>query len=163
MTATLPTSDAIRKHILSDIQTCQNLIRLLQEENSALNSRNFDNLEEILERKNIQLNLLDNSVNTRMEWIKLAPDNQNNDTRAIWDKMLSDINRIEISEAWITLQNLIDQCRQKNEVNGKIVIRNQAIFSKLLKVLRGQNGPTTLYTAKGSSHDSSQAQHFGSA
>ena len=44
---------------------------------------------------------------------------------------------------------LTKECQHKNEVNGKILIRQQQVYARLLELLRGQTTAPNLYTASG--------------
>lgn len=145
MTVTVSAQE-IEAQIASDIQACQTLLTLLDKEQSALSSKDTDALAEIVEAKTHPLSHLEQSAKQRAIWANISAADQASEK---WNQVLTELNRDKLKQDWATLKSLSLQCQQKNEVNGKILIRNQQVFGRLLDLLRGQTSAPGLYTAKG--------------
>ncbi len=142
-----PTAQEVESQVANDINACKQLIRLLNEEAEALKARKPEQLEQIINEKTACLVQLDQSANVRSQWMKVpteqAPDK--------WQSLLDSFNSPGIKAAWNTLKRLLEECKVKNETNGKMLARNQQVFSKLVNIMRGQSSAPSLYTETGKS------------
>lgn len=152
---------AIEQQIVADIKSCEELLMLLEQEQQALKDREPDQLESIIEKKTVCLEQLENSANKRTQWIRSF--NNSEDQEGLWNQLIVELNRPELSEQWDKLKRLTTKCREKNEINGKVMARNQQVFSRLLTILRGQQNSVGLYTAKGSAYSASNSLKVGEA
>ncbi len=64
---------------------------------------------------------------------------------------------------WKQSLDLLEQCKQQNEVNGAIITRSQHRTAKLMTIIRGQNTSPTLYGDKGKTAVMSGRQTLGRA
>ena len=146
--------------IQNDIATCKALLELLDKEQEALKKRDSDELAQILENKAPYLASLEQSAQTRNQWAQASTPE---DAPDAWKKMLNELKNTEVKTLWSSLKELFEQCKIKNEVNGKMLIRNQQAFGRLLDILRGQNTAKNLYNAAGESSGGSRSQIVGKA
>ncbi|VUD56485.1 hypothetical protein TDB9533_02140 [Thalassocella blandensis] len=142
------TAQQIEAQIASDIAACESLISLLDQEQEALKNRDPDQLSEIIDAKLTPLNHLENSANVRAQWLRESGGEVSSDA---WLEVLQQTQQQKLKQDWQTLKKLTQQCKLKNEVNGKLLVRNQQVFGRLLEVLRGQNNNSSLYNTKGAS------------
>ncbi len=137
----------IENHIGCDIQACNTLITLLEQEQEALSARDAEMLAAVVEQKIAPLTHLENSAKQRGQWSSI--DDSKKATQA-WNDMLNELAQEKIKKDWETLKGLTKKCQQLNEVNGKILGRQQQVYGRLIDLMRGQTQAPTLYTASGS-------------
>jgi flagella synthesis protein FlgN len=147
MTQTALTQETLLQHIGQDIDACRNLLQLLNQEREALKSRDLTALEDVIQSKSANLLHLEQSAKQRSTWIA-GKVNPNNPAEAAWQTLLRS-HAPHVQKNWDELRELLQECQEQNEINGKLLARNQQVFSRLLDIVRGkdENGP--LYTAKG--------------
>ncbi len=136
----------IERHISGDIQACNTLLTLLEQEQEALASRDPDILAAVVEQKIAPLTHLENSAKQRGQWAMIGDNEKASDS---WNTMLAELAQDKIKEDWETLKELTQKCKQMNEVNGKILGRQQQVYGRLIELLRGQTQAPTLYTSLG--------------
>lgn len=154
-------SSNIQHMLQTDIASCEALLALLNEERDALKSRDHDRIDNIIQAKALHLQHLEGSAQTRTQWA-LASKNGKVNPETVWHDMLAE-QGAEIKTQWESLKNLLSDCRRENEINGKILSRNQKTFSRLVSILRGQTAGTNLYTSKGSRNAHLPGHQIGEA
>lgn len=154
-------SGNINHMLQTDLASAQALLKLLSEERDALKERDHAKLEQIIQAKALHLQHLEGSANTRSQWSRALRANTQNSEHT-FTQMLGELGP-EVKTAWSQLKDLLAQCRHENEVNGKILARNQKTFSRLLSILRGQNAAPNLYNNKGGRKSDMQGQRLGEA
>ena len=154
------TASDIELQITSDITACQTLVELLSNEQEALKKQDSDALSRIIEAKIAPLQHLEESAKIRATWIEASSAEKASEN---WDQLLSELKSTKLKADWETLKKLTQQCRDKNEVNGKLLIRNQQVFGRLLEIMRGQSAGPTLYNATGASSSGNQSHKVGEA
>ena len=138
--------NAVQKLISGDINACKALLALLEKEQAQLKERDIEALSQIIEEKAPLLSQLEQSAEVRSAWAR----SQNvQDVAQAWQSLLTQLDSEKLTEDWRRLKVLLQQCKEKNEVNGKMLIRNQKVFARLLDILRGQNTANDLYNATG--------------
>ncbi len=145
---------AIENQIGKDIDACNILLDLLEKEQSALSDKDADLLAEIIEQKTQPLSQLEASAKQRIHWSIEAEGETPSEK---WQAMLRDLSHEKIKENWETLKKLTQDCRERNEVNGKILARQQQVYGRLLELLRGQTQAPNLYNAAGSTTGSNRS------
>ncbi len=71
--------------------------------------------------------------------------------------MLQELANEDIKKDWDTLKELTQQCQHKNEVNGKVLIRQKQVYGRLMELMRGQTKAPNLYTATGAASSSTRS------
>lgn len=143
----------VHSQLSSDIVSCETLLQLLQEERQALAERDLAALDTIIEKKTAALIDLETSAKVRASWVKTFVDNHNlqvHDAKSIWDALIEETAPAML-QTWQKLKELQQKCKQENEVNGKIIARNQKTFARLLEIMRGQTAAPNLYSSSGKS------------
>ena len=146
--------------ISSDIDACEKLLMCLEKEREALKARDADALGEIIEQKVGYLSHLEESAKTRTAW---AQANNATSTDDSWKAILNGLNNNKVKQDWAKLKTLLEDCRTQNEVNGKLLSRNQQVYSRLLDVMRGQTNSPSLYNAVGEKSSGGSSQIVGEA
>ncbi len=128
-----------------DIHTTQELLDLLQRERELLELREHDALPELIQRKAQCLESLDSSAAQRRSWLKAAGLAH---SPSGWETLMQ--TKSEALQAqWGELRDYLSQCRECNDINGKMISRSRQTLGKLLDLLRGQVAQPQLYTASG--------------
>lgn len=154
------TPSQLHQQIRSDIEACETLLSLLDKEQEALKKRDPDALATIVESKIPPLAHLEQSAKTRAMWLTSAGKEATSET---WNALLERSQQKVLQEEWKKLKALTMDCKAKNEVNGKLLIRSQQVFSRLVELLRGQQTRTGLYNASGSATRGGSSHVFGEA
>lgn len=130
-----------------DIKHSTGLAELLQQEFDALNQRNLEALQKLLEDK--QPLLLQLSKNSKERSDILRQHGLESDAKGFslfaQQSQLSD----KLTQQHNTLSQLIEQCQEANLRNGRLIRTNQVTVSASLNLLRGNTEPA-LYDKSGS-------------
>lgn len=153
-------ANEIERLVALDIEACQTLLALLDEEQLALKERDADKLAGIIDKKAVPLDRLEQSAKLRTQWSQADKPGK---TPEAWNGMIETLANTSIKQRWEELKTLSRQCQEKNEVNGKILVRNQQVFGRLLELIRGQTAAPNLYDAIGKSKASHYSQKVGEA
>ncbi len=151
----------IKGHIQKDVKACKALLALLDAEREALKDRKPDDLEAIITDKLSNLQQLEASAQQRSEWVSVAPNAEQSQEQR-WLTLLDSLDPA-LKGPWQELQALFKDCQHQNEVNGKVLARNQQVFKRLLGMMRGQSEPQDLYTQMGSRSNGGWQQTIGEA
>lgn len=136
------------------------MLTLFESEREALKTRDSDALETILQNKNECIQVLENSAKQRAMWSQQAAQN---DPENGWDTIIDSLSETQVKEQWSTLKQLFKRCKEENEINGRLVARNQQVFGRLIEILRGQTNTPNLYNAKGNASSNAGSNRFGEA
>lgn len=150
----------IHQNILQDTQSCEALLKLLNEERDALRDRNMDELERILTAKSSHLESLEHSSAERS---RLAHSFSGGSDQQNWRSLIDELGDEKLNESWLKLKDLLRLCKLENEVNGKLLSRNHQIYARLLELVRGQTQSPSLYNARGSSSTGASSKVVGEA
>jgi flagellar biosynthesis protein FlgN len=149
--------------IESDIGACDKLIQLLHHERDLLAERAFETLELLIQEKSDWLKKLEHSSVQRQAWLLESGLNSHSDPAAAFQSWVTENNQEHLGERWQLLKIRLDECKNANEVNGKLIYRGQATHQKLIGILRGQDHQTMLYTGKGLKRTTGQPAPLGKA
>ena len=160
------TVQTVSQQVEQDLNCCESLLDLLQQEREALQNRELDQLETIIDQKAEHLGTLERSAQIRARWIQKyhqSPTEADQDTaETVWQRSLTKIDP-QLLSRWETLKGLIKRCRDENEVNGRALSRNQQTFGKLLNIMRGQVSQGVTYTASGGQNGNMNSSSLGEA
>lgn len=154
------TKETAKNHLRQDISACQNLLTLLDSERQALKARNPEQLEEVIHNKTILLLHLEQSAKQRSQWVTQSAAGQKSES--LWLGLLRKLDPA-LENSWLEFRELLKTCQEQNEINGKLLARNQQVFDRLLAIVRGQQENSPLYTAKGSRGGAYNFQKLGEA
>jgi flagella synthesis protein FlgN len=122
---------------------------VLQEEHELLSERELDKLEDVVKRKQSILDEFQQSVNERMQTLQELglETTDSSDIRLIVEGCAD--NAPEIAESWENLQQLLDECKEQNTINGAIIEVSTNSLKVALSILSDRTANTELYDAKG--------------
>ncbi len=146
-------AQAVRQLIEQDIQTAKQLSSLLQKEHDCLQQRDSRELNLIVVDKQHCMSKLERSAQQRGGWINFLSERTGMPPSDCWQRLLQELKDPELVTLWSSFQEALEDCKQHNNVNGKIIARGQKTLKQLLGILRGQSvEPAKLYNASGSAH-----------
>lgn len=146
-------AQAVRQLIEQDIQTAKQLSSLLQKEHECLQQRDSRELNLIIVDKQHCMTKLERSAQQRGGWITFLAERTGMPPSDCWKRLLKELKDPELLTLWDSLQLALEECKQNNDVNGKIISRGQKTLKQLLGILRGQSiEPAKLYNASGNAH-----------
>lgn len=149
--------------IEQDIANCQQLLDLLEQEQTLLADRDFDGLDKLIDQKSRLLIKLDRNALTRSQWVANYQANTKDSPKEAVDAFAEAAKKHGLAEHWFQLQALFKTCHETNEVNGKMMVRNRSTHQRLLNILRGQNNSGQLYNGKGTKHQGLSSSTLGQA
>jgi flagella synthesis protein FlgN len=153
----------IADSIDGDIIACEHLIHLLHHERDLLSERAFEPLDLIIQEKADWLKKLEHSARVRQACLEASGIAQASDPNSAFLHWLTANKQEQLAERWERLKDLLNQCKEANEVNGKLIHRGQATHQTLVGILRGQDHQTMLYTGKGIKKNTGLAAPIGKA
>ena len=146
MTQKVPT-DAIKQLLAAETKYVAGLLRLLKQENEQLKSHDASALEALVEQKQSLLNQLAESAKIRQA---LLQEQGLSFTEPNWQRYLKALKQPKLEQTWQSLVPLIKQCREINQINGKLINRAKQNVSQLANILKGKPlNHQQLYNAKG--------------
>ena len=138
-------SDALLSLINGDIEAATALLQLIDDEYQALQARDLDALQTLLDHKLPLLQRLDHSGRERA--LVLQQTGNSADRQGLAQLAQSTGNE-QLLARGDELAALLDQCQDANQRNGRIIRAGQASTGRLLDILRGQDMPN-LYDRRG--------------
>lgn len=154
------TAEHLVAHLNQDIAICRELLGLLQQEQTALQERDTDTLETLVEKKLPLLEALDSSAQLRQQW---AQSTGIISAEEGWAELLEKLSNTDVKKQWETVVELYSETRKQNEINGKLLSRHQQTVTRILDVMRGKTAGPSLYTAAGSSSSYANSTKVGEA
>ena len=141
-----------------DIPATAKLLDLLQRERKALEQRNYEEFQNIIDQKQPMLTILECHSNTRQQLLTAAG---YHDEQATLDA--ADVQAPAVAKAWRKLADEWKQCQNLNEVNERIAKRTRLVVNQMLDVLHGQNSRNKLYTSSGDAKTTTAGRPISSA
>ncbi len=152
--------DTVRQMVEQDHQTSQELLNLLQQETTCIKARDYDGVKKIIKAKAPLLEQLQQHADIRKQWLlslyKVSDEK-------CWKQLLESFNDADINQQWQKVNQFIAQCKEINETNGLLITRGQKTYGDLLRILKGGDQQTDLYTAKGNRDNQSSNCTFTKA
>ena len=146
MKATPPTPDwsLFDRALQQDIVRSEKLLAVLLGERKALETRDYDDLENLIAQKKNWVELLEANAAQRRHW--LSQQGLNDDFVA-----LKAVKRQapEVAAHWETAAAAWRECQTANHVNEQICRRTRLVVERVLDILRGQTAASATYDAKG--------------
>lgn len=150
----------IAQQIHADIASCEALLSLFLKERDTLKARDAEQLDIIIQEKTTLLSQLENSAKLRTQWSRAHAAGT---LEQSWEGMIDELRDTDLKQKWERLKTLFAECKKENEVNGRLLARNQQVFGRLLEIVRGQTQAPSLYSAKGAASGYSGSNRFGEA
>ncbi|MBX2807192.1 MAG: flagellar protein FlgN [Cellvibrionaceae bacterium] len=149
--------DAVYAMMNEDLASSRQLLALLEQETAAVETRNFDILQHLIEQKMLLINHLQKNAQQRSAWLNAA--NKPAD-EAHWLEFLSTLDRSNIRKQWQDIQQTVAHCQAINDINGKVVQRGIQCHEQLLRLMRGNVQQENLYNAKGKTQSTGYSPSF---
>ena len=145
-TQTSSLSQSVKQALQLDLQAAQQLLQLLEDEQTAMEARNRQALADIVNAKTDCINQIEHQAQSRYQLLESLERPVN---EAEWRSLIEEQGDKEIQANWENLIETLEQCRHSNEVNGRLISRGQQTLHYLLSVMRGQLNPPSLYNQRG--------------
>ena len=127
-----------------DIPVTAEMLDLLQSERQALEDRNYDIFQQILDRKKELLAVLEQNAHIRQQLLLNAGFNDEPSTLRAAEQQAP-----TVATAWHRLGEQWKQCQELNEINEHIAQRTRLVVGQILDLLRGTSGEPRIYDNKG--------------
>lgn len=139
-----PALEQVTSLLNSERVALQNLLHLLENEQSALVSAHMDGLIEILEEKNSTLSGLAKTSQDRVALLSGLGLTPNGSTEEQLKKVLPTAVSI-----WQDILQLLEKTRQANQVNGNLIQTRLRVNQQALSVLQNAAQSASLYGRDG--------------
>ncbi|WP_290705591.1 flagella synthesis protein FlgN [Amphritea sp.] len=139
------------------------LKNLLDQEYQALQQRNLEQLQALVEQKTEALQQLEENNQTRNQLFISAGITPDKAGLQAFKAELNETDAIAFSTLWNELEKVLLQVNDKNKRNELIITRNSRNLEQLLSILRGQNQKNTLYDQSGEKGNYSAQNSLGKA
>lgn len=135
-------------HLLTeDIGAAQRLLQSIEDEFHALEARDLERLQSLLDAKLPLLQQMEQNGRQRARLLLQA--GVSGDREGLAELAALGSVSAETVERSDELGTLLEQCKQANLRNGRVIRSNQHATGRLLDILRGQDTPS-LYDRRGS-------------
>ncbi len=143
-------TNPLEQFIEQDFSAAEQLVNLLLQEREALENRNREQLQQILEEKLTPMQILERNAQQRAQ---LLQENGYSNNNSGWLLLLADRQQHRLIPRWQQVTELVKKGKEANETNGKLIARNRQTLDKLLSLLRGQTSAPSLYTNAGKTNN----------
>ncbi len=106
------------------------------------------------------LGKLDQSAKLRSQWLQQLGLKASADD---WENLVLKQQDPSLTVRFQALNDSIKNCRELNEVNGRLIGRSQQTLAKLLNIMRGTQATPQLYGSDGSTQNRSESRCFTQA
>ncbi|MCP8898645.1 flagella synthesis protein FlgN [Gilvimarinus xylanilyticus] len=142
----------VQQMLEQDTHAATELLKLLNQESEILKQRDHEALQTLVTQKSEHISLLEAHAAERNALLKSLDLPANNNG---WLAFLqSDPQLASLKPGYDSLNDTLSQCRERNEINGKLIGRSQQTLRKLLDLVKGQSPNADLYTATGTTSKS---------
>lgn len=143
-------ASAVQQLLEQDITNATALLALLQEEHDVLQQRDHARLGILIHDKQTLMAALEQNASQRSAWVRFLVERTQLSSEACWERLLNELDSVQLPPLWTQLQAVIAECKTHNEVNGKMIARGQKTLQQLTGLMRGQSVEApSLYTASG--------------
>ncbi|MCL6414435.1 flagellar protein FlgN [Aestuariirhabdus sp. Z084] len=128
---------AILKLSRQDIETVTNLKETLQQERLALENSDAESLEALLSDKTSQLNQINDNARRRSELLAALGFPNDRDGMQSFIATLPQEERTELSALWDNLETTLEECKEHNLINARVLQHTRGVVDRLLTIYRG--------------------------
>lgn len=146
--------------ITEDIDAAQRLLQLIEDEFQALEARDLEHLQRLLDAKLPLLQQLEQNGKQRSQLLVNAGVSGDREGLATL-LALGSVEEQTLARS-DELGALLENCKQANLRNGRIIRNSQQATGRLLDILRGQDTPS-LYDRRGSATQSTRQRPLSQA
>ncbi len=151
----------LRALLEKEVAGMEGMIRILEEENSALLSRTAEQLEQATAAKNRHIDTLKQLERERevlFDFLEIK-----GDTRQIHHRLESDFGDDSLGELWQQLLSLGQECRELNRLNGATVELGYRHVSQALQLVSGRSNSPESYDPRGKRRENTASRLLGQA
>lgn len=141
-----------------DSTITRQLIKLLEKERSALEARDYDQLQRIVAEKQPLLAELESRGYQRRTAIEHAGFGGEAELLARARREAP-----EVADDWLALGEMWQRSQELNQINEQIMQRTKLVVGRLLDVLRGEPQQSAVYDQQGSTRGGGSGRPIGSA
>lgn len=153
------------KYLNDEINWIDELNSVLSEEKVVLATRQFDQLEDLADKKQALTNQLEDSAARRVQLLAGAP--SASDAKSALSEFLSQCTPTEVNEINQLNNKLAEKlayCRELNTVNGQVIASNIHTRQEIVNALMGNKADAvSVYTATGDISSTSDIGHHQEA
>lgn len=115
-----------------DLADYQQLKRLLNEQHSLLRRRDVRALTDLLTRQQSLLTRLRDNAGLRTQLLsQLGLDASDHGMRDLMNRLPAPLTT-RLSPQWKQLQQLVSQCQQQNDINGRLLVTQYEVIRRML-------------------------------
>lgn len=155
MSTTQQLVEQIDAALQQELQLAQELLTLLQAEQQTLANNDAAQLGAIAARKQQVASALEGSARQRAS---LLPEGRASGLQINWPAFSAE-EQTRLRPRWKDLQNLLQKCRNLNQINGRVVAHTRAAVRQALNALHGEQPSGALYGRSGSTLDTPVPTH----
>lgn len=159
----LPPLDQLNALTRQGIGFLTTLNQLLDAEFSALQERDIEQLQALVQQKTEALQQLEANNQQRNQLFVNAGISPNKDGLQQFTQQLPAAHADQFRELWSELEQILKTVNEKNQRNELVITRNNRNLEQLLSILRGQNQKNTLYNQSGDKGNYSAQNRLGKA
>lgn len=156
----LPSHQELIDHLESELTTASALAKLLDQENELLQNTNLEiieNLNEVVETKQVCINQLEENARLRDIWTNLLQHQtqplmksssfrqQQIAKQKLWLQFLDE----DLIEKWNKIEQYILICKRLNSINGRLIGFRRQRNRRIEEILFGGSASETTYSANG--------------
>lgn len=127
-----------------DITNAQQLLSLLHEERTALESRDYTLFEALVAPKQQLISQLEQNLAVRQQHLRQLGFHNDGDALTA-----ARTHAPAVAKCWHSAADLWQECQTASQVNEQICRRTRLVVERVLDVLRGQHSQSATYDATG--------------
>jgi flagellar biosynthesis/type III secretory pathway chaperone len=155
---TMAHQDQIADILSKQIEAATQLQHLLSQERKALEGRDLDHIDEIIQQKQAQVSILDDLERQRGQLVQKAGFDGKPEMFSAY--LEAEDHGLKLTRLTDQLKAVLSECFQLNRVNGGIAELSYHYLNQSLAVLRGTgNQLDATYGPQGKPVDSADSQH----
>ncbi|WP_020209438.1 flagella synthesis protein FlgN [Gilvimarinus chinensis] len=143
----------VQQMITRDQQAAEQLLQLLEQESETLKQRDSQALADLVNAKSEHISVLEAHSSERSALLQSL--SLNGDSDGWLSYMNSNPQLKPLIPAWEDFQRILARCKERNEINGKLIGRSQQTLKRLVNLIKGKPESGELYNAKGNTTNNS--------
>ncbi len=144
--------------LVQDIETSQQLCHALEQERTALESRDYETFQALIRKKSELINQLEIHASERST---LLQRHGYHDEKSTLEAARSQAPLV--AKSWLKLADQWARCQELNAINERIAQRTRLVVGQVLDMIRGKADGTCTYSAKGATQQNGTGQSITSA
>ena len=142
-------ANALKSILQRQVSVATLVLEKLKFERDALEQRNFDNVTFIQRDKHGLLAQINDSEEERQRLMGQLGLDAGDDGFQAFCKQIPPQWQVQFADLWQQRRRCLGDCRQANDVNGRLLHHSQQAAERVLSLIRGQGTAQYIYNAKG--------------